>query len=742
MPFSRFQLNALARCAQAAIAGPLTNAQAKRIGVNLSSANSYEYGHTYLNYSRRFAQQWLDVSTGLPVALKANKCPAVSYRQTLQANTLAGDAGVYACGMNGAFASISATVGTFTNVVYDSVHDKTTMTYTLTGPGVGDIITVTTPSSSSDYLRIVPVGYDPFVNDADFHPHLLTRIAAYGTSTVRGMDWLNTNANTNTDWAGSDGAGADGTIRSAGRSLAELVRFCNRAGVDLHFNAPPLATDDWLANSLNWISANLSPSLYVYPEYSNEPWNGGPGGNELTHLPQVMALGGSFSFGATGTCGITSVVRSGGVVTVTLASAPANTTGPFVVSGVTNITGGLIDVATKGLVVSGNTFTYNETGADVTGTAPGQPYNCYVHTNPTHYLVKALATVGDPSSLGVTLYQMVQRYIIERTRSWWTLSQGLADKARYRFVLNQSFGGGNDYVSMPYAIERFGDSSWLYQSMMAPYFSAASLSDVESTIGQLTTSVNAFAKTLVQQANVALSYGKKVGYYEGGPSLANATTSAQGVVASAVLKDVRVGSLITKLYGFMRDLGQTSAFNYYKDGASYNWSVYNGQPGYTGGQAYNLLDLDPTDLTGPKPQALIQFAQQSSTPQSYPGLTWGTIPILDVTAIGTSSAGVRVFYTTTVVPDLYVQIVPPAAGAYTLALNISGNSASDWLTALLNGVELTHQTPLSVASGFTVAATPTFIGSVTLHAGVNILVLRLKPATRAGFNNLGTIVIG
>lgn len=720
-----------------------TNRFAKRIGMNLSGPNSFEYGHTYLNYSRRFAQTWNDVSTGLPVALKANKCPAVSYRQTLQANTLAVDAGVYSCGMNGGFASISAQVGSFSNIVYDGVHDKTTMTYTLTGPGAGDIITVTTPTTTSDYLRIVPLGYDPFINDTDFHPDLLNRLAAYGVSTVRAMDVLDTNNSPDTSWAGSIAAGGDGTIRSAARALSELVRLCNRANVDLHFNAPAFANTDWMTNSLSYVSANLNPWLNVWPEFANEPSNNGAGGTGLKFLPPAMTLGGSFSFGATGVLGIVSIVRTGGVVTVVLGGPPANTTGPFVVSGIVGIVGGFIDVAGKGLSVSGNTFTYNEAGADVTGTAPNPAYNCFIHTNPTHYLVKALTTIGDPSNLGVNLYMMAgYRYIVEQLRTWWTIAQALPDKARYRFILNQQFGPGNDYITMPYAIERFGDANWIYQSMMAPYFSESSLADTATVFSQLTTSLNAFPKQLVSQANIALSYGHKVGYYEGGIALADANTSAQGAVSSAAQQDPQMGVKITALLTMLRDSGQTSAFNYYKDGTSYDYSKWNGQAGYTGGQSYNLLDQNPAVLTGPKPQALIQWANQSSAPQPMLGLTWGTIPILDVTAIGTSSAGVRVFFTQTRLPDFYFQIVAPAAGIYTLSINASSNSASDWMTTILNDVTLGNQVPMQTSSGFTVSPTPSFTGSVPLKAGVNILVVRLKPATRAGFNNLGTIVVG
>lgn len=735
--------------------GPGSNFAAKRIGMNIAGANSYEYGHTYLDWTRRFAQPFLDgtaVGGSTPAALKANGTPVASYHYSLQAGALAADIGVYDCQMPGTcdapgvgaglqmYYGGTQQVGAFTNFAYNAGTDRTTCTLTTTG-GTGPMIVVSNPSTTAGYLRIVPHGYDPVANGDDFHPDLVARMATHGVTSIRGMDWFDVNnaAVTDTSWAGSVAAGADGSIRSASRSLAEFIRLANALSADVHVCCPRAANSDWFNNFFATVGANLPTNRLVDCEHSDEPWNAALANNSY-YMAQLLALAGTFVGASNMAPQILSAVRAGGVVTLTLNGAPATTTSCIVI-GITNITGGFID-ASKGISVTGDVITYNETGADVTGviTTAANNFFSYVHTNPTHYLVKALTTYGSPSTTGVSPLVMLYRYVVELTRAWWTIAQTMPDKARYRFIIN-SQPGANEFAIYSYAQERFGDHTWIHSVQPAPYFFTSPIGKTSAQIiAGLNTALTSLPFTLIKEANAARSFRHPVSFYEYGPAT-NGGTSADMAAVGAAHHDPGMGAAVTAFLSMARDLVPLEKMHYFKDGCSFNYASHIEADNE---QGWNIVDQSNTDLTGPKPQALIAFAAGSSAPQSYNGLTWGTINFTDVCAVSTSNGtggGSLLFNNTAALPYIVVTLVAPAPGTYLVEVYwASAAGAADWCTVLFDDVEVAHQAPLT--AGYPTPTTPFFSQLLTFGAGFRELRFQTKPANRAQFMALLKVVAG
>lgn len=104
-----------------------------------------------------------------------------------------------------------------------------------------------------------------------FNPSFVNRVVKPFHS-FRTMDWDLTNNSTETNWTDRQKP----TDANFTRMPLELeVALANEAGVDLWKNIPAQATDDYIRQTVSYIKANLSPSLKLHLEYSNEVWNTG-----------------------------------------------------------------------------------------------------------------------------------------------------------------------------------------------------------------------------------------------------------------------------------------------------------------------------------------------------------------------------------------------------------------------------------------------------------------------------------
>jgi hypothetical protein len=105
-----------------------------------------------------------------------------------------------------------------------------------------------------------------------FNPIFLQKVR--GWSTVRMMDWLNTNDSAPVDWAKRP-TPASMSWTARGIPLEVAVRLANQAHSNLWLNVPTLADDNYVRHMAELVKAQLDPDRKAYFEYSNEVWNWG-----------------------------------------------------------------------------------------------------------------------------------------------------------------------------------------------------------------------------------------------------------------------------------------------------------------------------------------------------------------------------------------------------------------------------------------------------------------------------------
>lgn len=105
-----------------------------------------------------------------------------------------------------------------------------------------------------------------------FNPAFLEK--ARNWSTLRMMDWLNTNASDPVDWAKRP-TPASMSWTQHGIPLEIAIRLANEAHTNIWLNIPTLADDNYVRNMATLVKAQLDPGHKAYFEYSNEVWNWG-----------------------------------------------------------------------------------------------------------------------------------------------------------------------------------------------------------------------------------------------------------------------------------------------------------------------------------------------------------------------------------------------------------------------------------------------------------------------------------
>lgn len=769
---SRLQLNAIIRASF--VSTVLTNLQAGRMGMNVGKLTSSSPSRIYVDYTRRTFGKFLVPTTATPVALDGSGNPTASYEFILSAAPQANDLGVYNCWIPGqisgggggglGIAKSSATTTTvvnFSSPVYTSGDNTTRFTMTVVSGG-GTLGVVVSNPTDSGYLRILPATINGVaVTEAqsnDFHPDSITQMAL-GT-TIRSLDWLEVNQTTESDWAGSIAAGGDGSIRAKSKSLGEFCRYAAACGANLWSNIPAQATDDYITQFVGALDAAVSITKIINLEWANEPWNPAfIAYSQLTYL--ACKLGGTFagSFARfANDANVVSCTRDGaGTATAIVSGAPAFTTSghKIFVAGITSITGGY--VTTTAVVNNGDgtwSLSWAEAGGAVTGTVVNSPnnFNSYIHTNvdsgAVHYLVKPLTTYGQQlANTFVTPYTMKGRYLEERLRATWTAIQLLPGKARFRLWSNNQMGAGSgnglsENEVYPYALERWGDHSWIYSVASAPYIANNSTSTATSTdnvFALLGTALTATVTGLLpKEGNAAASWGHPKGFYEYGPGTTLMGT-AGAFIGAAHTDDRMRTDILLPLMAAMRDFGQSAPGCYYQGGSAQTfgtadnscWAIAQG-----GAVA---------DFTQPKSRAMVEWGAASSVAAPRDGYTSGTINTPTVWSMSTGSGnanGCIVVGPTVVMGDCAHMVVKTIAGNYAIDVYDCGTSASDWVTILINGVEVAHQTPLIVQNP-TIAAPSTPVWSSAgypFNAGINIVTRRYRPTTRTGTMGLFQIV--
>jgi hypothetical protein len=119
-------------------------------------------------------------------------------------------------------------------------------------------------------VRLILPGFAQSYATQVFHPTFLARLQ--GVSTVRFMDWGQTNGSPLEHWQDRPTPGMSQGTRK-GVALETMIDLANQAGTDAWFTVPHKADDRYVEEMAKLIKARLDPKRRIYVEYSNELWN-------------------------------------------------------------------------------------------------------------------------------------------------------------------------------------------------------------------------------------------------------------------------------------------------------------------------------------------------------------------------------------------------------------------------------------------------------------------------------------
>lgn len=136
------------------------------------------------------------------------------------------------------------------------------------------MITQTDPNNTGDYIRnirfIMP-GFEETYQTQIFNPVFLEKLANFRV--LRFMDWMRTNDEPAGEWAERSQVSDYTYTTNNGVPLKIMIELSNRTQTAPWFNMPHTATDEYVTEFATMVRDNLSDTLRVYLEYSNETWN-------------------------------------------------------------------------------------------------------------------------------------------------------------------------------------------------------------------------------------------------------------------------------------------------------------------------------------------------------------------------------------------------------------------------------------------------------------------------------------
>jgi len=149
----------------------------------------------------------------------------------------------------------------------------------LTAPGVVLInpnaeflairVRATNPANSIRNLSFTKLGLDS--GTTVFDPLFVNRYSKY--STIRFMDWQNTNNQQTMYWSNRTLPTAAMQTVPTGVALEHCCQLANQTQANVWLCVPHLADDDYVWQMANLVNRLLNNSNKIYLEYSNECWN-------------------------------------------------------------------------------------------------------------------------------------------------------------------------------------------------------------------------------------------------------------------------------------------------------------------------------------------------------------------------------------------------------------------------------------------------------------------------------------
>jgi hypothetical protein len=245
---------------------PTLACAAPPIGINLSPVNYWTPNQPFLDRMKESGPWGTQGTTTEPLTLTAKGEPA---------NFPAGARMVYTVvGMDSPGATFdliysgTATFQLQNSRVVQTQPGKVTFAWDEAGASKGGLQLIIRSGVPSDIHIVRDDQLALFQAGEIFKPDFLAQI--HGMSHFRAMDWLRTNGSTDTalllTW---DGSYADGHPVP----LATIVALANKTGMRPWITLPVSISDAGLTATLDYLKANLNPSIRPILEYSNEVWN-------------------------------------------------------------------------------------------------------------------------------------------------------------------------------------------------------------------------------------------------------------------------------------------------------------------------------------------------------------------------------------------------------------------------------------------------------------------------------------
>lgn len=151
-------------------------------------------------------------------------------------------------------------------IVFDHITDSNILQVALTSISASDPV---------DQIHLVREDQMALFQAGElFNPAFIEKASQW--EVLRFMDWGNTNNSDVRSWADRTTVDDASWGRVDGKTsvpLEVMVALSNKTGVDMWYNVPAEATDDFVRKTLAYIRDNLDPGIKLHLEYSNEVWN-------------------------------------------------------------------------------------------------------------------------------------------------------------------------------------------------------------------------------------------------------------------------------------------------------------------------------------------------------------------------------------------------------------------------------------------------------------------------------------
>lgn len=658
------------------------------------------------------------------VTLKSDGFPAAGTTSTrvFLADLQDEDADTYSFECSGNLATGAASIsqaggGTLSARSYNGGTNKTTCTITITGAS-DNIIALKFNNVPADFgaVKLHPSAY-PLTSTVKFRSEALVHFANFDT--LRFMDWLETNGseggwaevgNQDTTWATSRAADYGSGWRHQHSLGACFDFFSEHGGQNIWTNIPAKAADSYFVSYVaDGISRLVAGKKWLI-EFGNELWNN--------------ALGESTAYQDIRTAAFTAAnVRAG--IDITSLSRSLGTT---ITAGVTAhglITGATIYVRQKNnlfasgsktiTVVNANTISWLDSGTN--GTISHADDDTFIFLNPTHTLCRPLVNYNQPENPTANYARI--RYMLQRARALWTAVNNAGRTADVKVILGTWMASTFNYVPcLAWAVEEYGDLSWIYGVTPALYMEPANMNSGVGGINNVDdvfTGLDANAVITLGRAarwnNLMLTWGIRPMGYESGPHTHGGDGTSTPFIVAAHSDDRMRVRLKSWMQSWRNRGGQELCF--FHAGITKQPTTGNATWPITYG---SIAD----DATSVKFVAYDELYVEDAAATQENGVNFGTVRYIDVLpedgAFLQQTSTWLLISPTKAVPDVSITLAFDAPGTYDIALDACTNGGATVAgTASLDG-DLIWSGSLPSGSVFSVAPGEAFSTPVTVPA--------------------------